>query len=60
MQARYAMQPDITTAILGVKLLHSFLQLQGPTLDSQHWGTALRALSLASELDVGAYLADLR
>ena len=60
LQVRYAMQPDVTTATLGVQLLHSFLKLQGPALDSQHWGTALRALSLASELDVGAYLADLR
>lgn len=54
------MQPDVTTATLGVQLLHSFLQLQGAVMDAQHWGTALRALSLASELDVGAYLADLR
>ena len=58
-QVRYVLQPDITTAGLGVQLLHSFLQTQAPVLQPGHWAIVLRALSLASELDVSSYLAEL-
>ena len=58
-QVRYVLQPDIVTAALGVQLLHGFLQAQAPVLDPAHWAIVLRALSLASELDVASYVAEL-